>query len=45
YGPTSSRTLYRDCLDEATYASFKFALGCSFGRRGSARCSDLSSPR
>ncbi|KAK7824515.1 serine/threonine-protein phosphatase 7 long form like protein [Quercus suber] len=33
------------CLDEAGCASFKFALGCSFGRRGSARCTDLSSLR
>ncbi|XP_065619929.1 uncharacterized protein LOC112005114 [Quercus suber] len=34
--------LYR-CLDKAGCASFKFGLGCSFGRRGSVRCTDLSS--
>nr|POE48489.1 hypothetical protein CFP56_66367 [Quercus suber] len=45
YGPTSSGTLYTDCLEEAACASFKFALGCSFGRRGSAGCTNLSSPR
>ena len=34
YGPTSSRTLCEYFLDEAACASFKFALGCSFGRQG-----------
>ena len=34
YGPTLSGTLYKGYLDEVGCASFKFALGCSFGGRG-----------
>nr|POF15810.1 glucose-6-phosphate 1-dehydrogenase, cytoplasmic isoform 2 [Quercus suber] len=45
YGPTSSKTIYKGYLDKVGCALFKFALGCSFGRRGNTKCTDLSSSR